>query len=271
MRDLLIIPARNEELNLPGVLQAVHAACPRYDVAVIDDASTDATARVAREAGATVLPLPCHLGYGGAVQTGLKYACRRGYDRVALMDADGQHDPGELVKLEQAFAETGADLIIGSRFLGEGDYRMPLGRRAGAWFFALLTSWLIGRRMTDTTSGFQLLSRRAVELLAREYPIDFPDAEVIVLVGRVGLSVVEVPVRVYPRKAGRSMFSFARSLYYPFKVTLATLMAVLRALLLERRCDLSWRAAAPSTEPRTDEEHASGRGQDPAARGKDSP
>jgi hypothetical protein len=231
----MVIPACNEELNLPAVLQAVRAHCPGYDVAVVDDASTDSTASIARQAGAAVLPLPCHLGYGGAVQTGLKYACRQRYDRVALMDADGQHDPRELVKLERAFAETGADLVIGSRFLGEGDYRMPLGRRVGASFFALLTSWLIGRRMTDTTSGFQLLSRRAVELLAREYPIDFPDAEVIVLVGRLGLAVVEVPVKVYPRKAGRSMFSFARSLYYPFKVTLATLMAVLRALLLERK------------------------------------
>ena len=112
---------------------------------------------------------------------------------------------------------------------------MPLARRLGAWFFALLTSWLIGRRMTDTTSGFQLMGPRALELLAEEYPIDFPDAEVIVLAGRLGLSVVEVPVVVHPRRAGRSMYSFARSLYYPFKVTLATLVAVLRALVLRNR------------------------------------
>jgi len=233
-RKLLIIPARNEEANLPGVLEAVRTHCPEYDVVVVDDASDDDTGVLARQAGVTVLPLPCHLGYGGAVQTGLKYAQGHGYERVALMDGDGQHDPRELLKLEAALKETGADLVIGSRFLGEGEYRMPLVRRLGAWFFAGLTSTLIGQRMTDTTSGFQLIGPRAIELLVQEYPIDFPDAEVIVLLGRLGLSVRETPVVVHPRRTGRSMYSFGRALYYPFKVTLATLVAVRRALVLKR-------------------------------------
>ena len=233
MRRLLIIPARNEEANLPGVLAAVHQHCPDYDVVVVDDASEDGTAGVARQAGVAVLTLPCHLGYGGAVQTGLKYAHRRGYREVALMDADGQHDPRELAKLEAALEETGADLVIGSRFLVDTGYEMSLTRRLGSRCFALLTSLLIGQRMTDTTSGFQLVGPRALELLVREYPIDFPDAEVIVLLGRLGLSVTEVPVVVHPRRAGRSMYSLGRSLYYPFKVTLATLVAVLRALMLK--------------------------------------
>jgi len=235
VKRALIIPARNEEANLPDVLEAVSRHGGDYDVVVVDDASEDATAEVAGQAGVTVLRLPCHLGYGGAVQTGLKYAHRRGYERVALMDADGQHDPRELLKLEATLKETGADLVIGSRFLGEGEYRMPLARRLGAWFFALLTSRLTGTRMTDTTSGFQLMGPRAVALLAREYPIDFPDAEVIVLLGRLGLSMTEVPVVVHPRRAGQSMYSFGRSLYYPFKVGLATLIAVLRAMLLKRK------------------------------------
>jgi len=235
VKRLLVIPARDEEASLPEVLAAVREHCPDYDVVVVDDASEDGTAGVARRAGVVVLPLPCHLGYGGAVQTGLKYAQRKGYERAALMDADGQHDPRELLKLEAAMEESGADLVIGSRFLGEREYRMPLARRLGAWFFAVLTSWLTGARMTDTTSGFQLMGPRALALLAREYPIDFPDAEVIVLLGRLGLSVTEVPVVVHPRRTGRSMYSFARSLYYPFKVTLATLVAVLRALMLKRK------------------------------------
>jgi len=234
MKHLVIIPARNEAASLPRVLEGVQEHLPGYDVVVVDDTSEDETREVARRNGATVLTLPCHLGYGGGVQTGLKYAVRAGYDRVALMDADGQHDPRELTKLERAFEETGADLIIGSRFLGEGEYEMPLARRLGARFFALLTSWIIGRRMTDTTSGFQLMGPRAIRLLAKEYPIDFPDAEIIVLLGRLGMKVSEVPVSVYPRTAGRSMFSFGQSLYYPFKVSLATLIAVLRAMLLRR-------------------------------------
>ena len=234
MKGALVIPAHDEAENLPAVLEAVRLHCPDYEVVVVDDASEDTTAEVARLAGATVLRLPCQLGYGGAVQTGLKYARRQGYERAALMDADGQHDPRELGKLERTLQESGADLVIGSRFLGEGDYRMPLARRLGAWFFALLTSWLTGTRMTDTTSGFQLMGPRALRLLAREYPIDFPDAEVIVLLGRLGLRVTETPVVVHPRRAGRSMYSVGRSLYYPFKVTLATLVAVLRALMLNK-------------------------------------
>jgi len=237
MKRLLVMPARNEEANIVGVLEAVHRECPAYDVVIVNDGSKDRTAQLARRNGATVLTLPCHLGYGGAIQTGLKYALLHGYGRVALMDADGQHDPKELSRLEAVLEERGADMVIGSRFLTDTGYQMPLARRMGSRWFAFLTSVLIGQRMTDTTSGFQVMGERAIRLMAEEYPVDSPHAEMLVLAGRMGLKLAEASVPMYERLAGESMYNFLSSVYYPFKMTLAALVAVLRAVLLQKEAN----------------------------------
>ncbi len=125
---LLIVPALDEERSVAGVVERARAL--GYDVCVVDDGSADRTAQRAGEAGAVVLRLPVNLGVGGALRCGFRWALDNGYDVVVQVDADGQHDPGQAALLLDAMRETGADMVVGSRFAdGEGDYEVNSVRR----------------------------------------------------------------------------------------------------------------------------------------------
>ncbi|HZZ83554.1 MAG TPA: glycosyltransferase family 2 protein [Anaeromyxobacteraceae bacterium] len=230
MRVLAIVPAYNEARNLPGTLAALRRAAPGCDVCVVDDGSTDATARVASRLGATVLREPVNLGIGGAVQTGYRWAEARGYDVAVQVDGDGQHDPAWLAALIEPIARGEADLVVGSRFLpgaGEGFRSTPV-RRAGIRYLALFLRLRCGVRVTDPTSGFRAASRRAIELFARRYPSDYPEPEAIAVAARAGLRVAEVPVAMTERQHGRSSIDAWRTLYYLVKVSLALLLLPVR-------------------------------------------
>jgi glycosyltransferase involved in cell wall biosynthesis len=210
------------------VIAAIRDLYSDLDVVVVDDASTDATSRVARRTGARVLRAPICLGYGGAVQAGLRYAHKRKYGLVVLMDADGQHDPAYIGRLLEALRDY--DLVIGSRFKGEASYRIPFVRRVGMRVFSVMASAVIGERIHDTSSGFQALRSDVVDLFAHgAYPVDFPDADMLIWVARHGYRVGEVGVRMHERVAGRSMFSgLGASLKYALKMPLAILVTILR-------------------------------------------
>jgi glycosyltransferase involved in cell wall biosynthesis len=231
---VIIMPARNESETIGPVLSTIRRLHPDFDIVVIDDASTDATAKVARESGARVLRAPITLGYGGAVQAGFKYAYKHGYDLVVLMDADGQHDPNYVGRLVEASRDH--DLVIGSRFKGEASYPIPFVRRLGMRVFSGMASVLTGQRISDTSSGFQAIRRDVVQLFALgAYPVDFPDADTIIWVARHGYRVTEVPVKMHPRVAGRSMISgLGASLKYALKMPLSILVTILRIPYPER-------------------------------------
>lgn len=230
-RILAVVPAFDEERAVGRLVAEIRAFDPGLDVLVVDDASRDGTAAAARAAGARVVTLPFNLGIGGAVQTGLRVAHEEGYDLAVRLDGDGQHDPAELAGLIAAVEGGAADIAVGSRFVGaEGEYRPSLTRRAGIVWFARLVSVLGGRRVTDTTSGFQALNRRAIALLAHDLPADYPEVEGTLLVVRNGLRHVELPVRMRVREHGTSSITFLRSVYYLLKVTLALLVARLRRI-----------------------------------------
>jgi glycosyltransferase involved in cell wall biosynthesis len=228
-RVIAIVPAYNEAGAIGAVVDGLQALDATYDVVVIDDASTDDTASVAAAHGARVLRLPVNLGIGGAVQTGFRAALDGGYDVAVRLDGDGQHDPGEVPQLLVPLARDDADVVIGSRFVGgDGEYRPPFGRRIGITWFARLVSVVTRTRVTDTTSGFQALNRRAIALFAEDYPADYPEVEATVLVLRHHLRLVEVPVRMREREHGSSSITFVRSIYYMLKVTLALLVSLAR-------------------------------------------
>lgn len=229
MRAVAIVPARNEEAAIGGVIDELRAFDPTLDVVVVDDGSVDATAETARAHGAAVVSLPFNLGIGGAVQTGFKYALEHGYELAVRLDGDGQHDPAELPKLIGPVLAGQADICVGSRFHGgDRSYRPPLARRLGIGFFARLVSLLVRQRVTDTTSGFQALNRRGIELFAHDYPHDYPEVEATVMVVRHRLRLLEVQARMREREHGSSSITLARSLYYMVKVTLALLVGMFR-------------------------------------------
>lgn len=235
-RVLVVLPAHNEAESIGVTLGRVRAALPGADLLVVDDGSKDGTSRAAERGGARVVELPCNLGYGGAVQTGFKYAVARGYGVVVQMDADGQHDPASVHDLMAPVLAGEADVAIGSRFLGRAEYPIPGLRRLGMGVFAWIVHFVTRQRFTDPTSGYQALSRRAVEFFARDhYPSDFPDADTIILLVLAGFRVREVPVVMRARTAGVSMHSNLRAFYYVSKMLLSIAMVLLRLKRLRAR------------------------------------
>jgi glycosyltransferase involved in cell wall biosynthesis len=228
-RTVAVVPAFNEAEAVGTVVDEIRAFDPAIDVVVVDDASTDDTAAVARAHGAIVLRLPFNVGIGGAVQTGFLYALEEGYETAVRLDGDGQHDAAELGKLLAPLERGEADLVIGSRFVEDGgSYRPPFARRLGIRLFARLVSLLGGQRVTDTTSGFLALDRVGIELFADEYPHDYPEVEATLVALRSGLRLGQAQVDMRERETGESSITFVQSLYYIVKVTLALLIASLR-------------------------------------------
>lgn len=228
-RLVAIVPAWNEAGAIGGVVDEIHAFDPTIDVVVVDDASSDDTAAVARAHGATVLGLLFNVGIGGAVQTGFRFARDEGYEVAVRLDGDGQHDASELGMLLSPIHAGDADFVVGSRFVDPGGtYRPPFARRVGIGIFARLVSLLGGQHVTDTTSGFAALNRAGIELFAVEYPHDYPEVEATLVALRSGLRLRQVQVDMRERQAGTSSITFVRSLYYIVKVMLALLVASLR-------------------------------------------
>jgi hypothetical protein len=229
LRRIAIVPALNEELALPGVIDELRAFDPGLDVVVIDDGSVDRTAAVAAAKGARVLRLPFNLGIGGAVQTGFRYAYEHGYDLAVRVDGDGQHDPGQLGLVIAPVLLGEADIAVGSRFASTGaGYRSSRTRRVGIRLLAWVVSRIVGQRVTDTTSGFQALNREGIALFARDYPHDYPEVEATVMVFRHRLRLREVPVSMRERGGGRSSITALRSIYYMIKVLLAIFVGLFR-------------------------------------------
>ena len=227
---LAVVPAYNESSTVANVVDELREGAPEFDLLVIDDGSTDETADLGERCGARVLRLPFNLGIGGAVQAGFIYAREHGYDYVAQVDADGQHDPGELRKLVDGMHQPQpVDMVCGSRFL-TSDYRYPapISRRTGIHIFAFLLSRIVSGPVSDPTSGFRLYNRRAIELFARDYPHDFPEVEAVLMLHHHRLRMREVPVRMYERGGGRSSISTGKSAYYMIKVLLALMMGLAR-------------------------------------------
>jgi glycosyltransferase involved in cell wall biosynthesis len=216
-RTLVIVPAFNEEGALRRVLEELALACPRLDVLVVDDGSTDATVRVARAERVPVAVLPFNLGVGGALQTGFRYAVAHGYDRAVQVDADGQHDPAEVPALLAALDE-GADLVIGSRFAApEAGSEYDVGRlRGGAMgILRLAVRVLSGRRFTDTSSGFRAFSAPLLAFYAADYPVEYMESpEALLLACQAGFDVTEVPVKMRARAAGTPSTKNLRLAYH---------------------------------------------------------
>ncbi len=255
-RVLIIMPAHNEAENLPHVFdelarvfERLRPTLPQIDVLVIDDYSSDDTAFVAARLGAKVVSLPCNLGYGGAVQTGFKYAVEYGYDYGVMMDSDGQHDPACIPDLLAPVLAGEVDVTIGSRFLSIGSseiaesssvssdhgwtrattYKTTWAKRMGMAIFAKIVAHFSHRPVTDPTSGFQAMNRDLLAFFARDnYPSDYPDADTLLLLNYAGFRVTEVPVCMRERLAGVSMHTSWKVFYYIFKMFLSIFIVLLR-------------------------------------------
>ncbi|MFI5294193.1 MAG: glycosyltransferase family 2 protein [Thermodesulfovibrionales bacterium] len=229
MNHLIILPAYNEERTILKVVEEIKINIPFSDILVVDDGSTDRTGAIAAEEGVMVVHHPFNLGYGAALQTGFRFAKKRGYEYVITMDADGQHISSSATSLIRAMQEQDADVVIGSRFTGNG-YRMGPMRKIGIMLFSLVAKAFTGIRITDPTSGFQLIGRRAFSYLAEgdNYPLDYPDVNIIMALHKKEFRIVEAPVTMKENEYGKSMHNGLKPLVYVLKMCLAIIMVLVR-------------------------------------------
>lgn len=228
---LIIVPAYNEADNIRGVIRKLHEENEDWDILVINDASTDNTSAIARKTGlAEVIDLPFNLGIGGCVQTGFRYARSKDYDYALQFDGDGQHSAKEIHKLLEIIMNNEADVAIGSRFRQKNDgFRSSSSRRMGIRIFEWFSYVLIRQRITDHTSGFRAYNRKAVHFLADHYPSDYPEPEVVILLGRNGFKIKETYTQMHERKGGVSSIPITKGPYYMIKVLLSMFMSAIRS------------------------------------------
>jgi glycosyltransferase involved in cell wall biosynthesis len=232
-RVLIVIPAFNEEKTISRVLKDLREVVPNCHRLVVNDGSKDNTGNLVAELGEKQIKLPCNIGYGRALQTGLKYALTQGYDIVICFDADGQHQAENVPLMLEALKESGADVVIGSRYCNGVPYTGPFGRRIGQYIFSQLTRLLIRRRIYDTSSGFKAMSSAACEVIIGGTFLDF-HIEALVRLSMFGFKIEELPITMQERNFGKSMHSYTSFVEYPLKTLLLTFVAAVDALI-ERR------------------------------------
>lgn len=228
-RDTLIVmPAFNEEESVADVVTEVLAKLSGISVLVVDDGSTDSTVARARHAGATVISLPFNLGVGGAMRAGFKYALAHGFQNVVQVDSDGQHDPAGVPDLLEGLKS--ADLVLGARFAGEGDYAVTGPRHWAMVVLAKIISSLASTSLTDTTSGFRATGPRAVLLFAEHYPAEYlgDTIESLVIAARAGCRIRQIPVAMRPRAGGVPSHNPLKAATYLGRAGMALLIALLR-------------------------------------------
>jgi len=226
---LVIIPVYNEEEKILSVIEDIKKKTQRMDILVVNDGSTDKTGYLLEPSGVKIINLPYHLGYGVALQTGYKYALEKGYDYVIQMDGDGQHNPSSIEDLLRGVKSGDVDVAIGSRFLSNKKYRTSLPRKLGMKLFGSIASLIMGQKVTDPTSGFQALNRKAIKFYGSDiFPCDYPDADAIIMLHRAGLRIKEVPVIMHYDNRSKSMHRGLGICYYIFKMFLSIFVTLLR-------------------------------------------
>jgi hypothetical protein len=205
---IVIIPAHNESQDIAYVIGEVQKYS-NFPVVVIDDASTDDTIKMAKQAGALVVPLAVQLGAWGATQTGLRYALKNDYSYAVTMDADGQHLAESLSALLQPIINKEADVTIGSCT------RRGSTMRKIAWTMIKQVS---GLRIEDLTSGFRVYDRRAIRRLAawQATLLEYQDVGVLAMLKASGIRIKDVEVNMLPRRHGKSrvFYSWTTVFYY---------------------------------------------------------
>ena len=207
---LIIMPAFNESPNLSAVFADLRAFGGNFDWLVVDDASSDDTADVAKSFGAKVLTLPLNMGVGGAVQAGYIYAWENGYDFAIQFDGDGQHRAKHLTELLAPVRDGRADMVIGSRYLDGVRYRQGVSRQIGTRLFSFVLKLFLRQKFTDPTSGFRAVGRPLLGFFAKHYPQGWlgDTLEALVEAARHGFVICEIPVTMRQRKHGTSAVSF---------------------------------------------------------------
>lgn len=232
MRIAVVVPAYNEEASIEYVVANINRIAQEHALqlvpVVVNDCSKDRTAEIIKKLPCVAINLPVNLGIGGAVQTGYKYAFQNGFDYAIQTDGDGQHPAEEIPNMLRMLEEQKLDVVVGSRFITKEGFQSSFMRRLGIQYFMFLNKVLIGLKITDNTSGFRLINKRALAIVSDYYPDEYPEPEAIILYHKRGLRIGEIPVIMRERQGGVSSISSSHSIYYMFKVSLAIIFTYIR-------------------------------------------
>lgn len=217
---LAIVPAYNEEESIVSTIEDLAKNAPNVDYVVVNDGSTDATESICLQKNYNLISLPVNLGLTGAFQTGMKYALQNDYDYAVQFDADGQHDASCIESLVKEAEASGANIVIGSRFVTE---KKPLSARmAGSMLISAMLRLTTGKKVMDPTSGMRLFDKSMIRALATKF--DFgPEPDTLSLLMRGGARVSEVQVGMRERAAGESYLSPTKSIAYMMRMCLSIL------------------------------------------------
>jgi glycosyltransferase involved in cell wall biosynthesis len=191
MKVCIVIPAYNEENTISDIVE--EAKKYSKDVIVVDDGSGDATHKLAEDSGAFVLRHVVNLGVGSATVTGNNYAVSKGFDVIVNLDSDGQHSASAISKGMELLEEGGHDIVIGSRFL-ESTKKMPAILKLGNRFLTFTNSRIFGSNISDTQSGFRIVTANAWKKLA---PVSMGYSicsEISASIGTKRLKYAEIPI-----------------------------------------------------------------------------
>lgn len=264
---LIIIPAHNEENSIASVLQDIKKELKKNNIdnttkiLVIDDWSSDNTVDVVKKQGVKIISNFAHLGYGGSLQVGYRYAIEYGFKFTIQMDADGQHDPKNIIKiykklntgkkihsknplveiehLEKGTSndEDAPDIVLGSRFLKDS-VSFPISgvKKFAIWYFSKILKWSTKKSLTDPTTGLQGLSKSVIYYYSRFNQFDgkYPDSNILLEAARAGFNIAEIPAIMHAREDGTSMHSGFKPVYYMMHMTISVISVLLRKDLHKR-------------------------------------
>jgi glycosyltransferase involved in cell wall biosynthesis len=217
----VIIPAYNEERSIGRIVKKTLQNSRITKCVVVDDCSSDGTARVASQCGAHVIHNTINIGSGASIASGLRYAVKENTDIVVLMDADGQHDPCDINRLLKGLSLS-ADMIIGSRYVSSTLTSTSYVRQIGTKIISIILWIRFGRRIHDPTSGFRALNKNTIKFLSKKYATVFPEPETIINMIHKGYIVQEVSVEMKPRLFGGSSITLRKAgiltLYIVYKI-----------------------------------------------------
>ncbi len=233
LRLLVVVPAYNEESIVESTLTELIEAVPPIgwsrDIVLIDDGSSDETAKLARKMKVTVISLPFNCGVGVALRTGFKWAKLNDYDAVVQVDADGQHPIDQMASLLDPIRLNDADVVVGSRFL-QNEWKTSFSRKIAMKLMAKLVTFGTAAELTDATSGFRSAGKNAIEVFSRSYPGEYlgDTVESLVLAHHEKLKITEVPVAMKVRQGGTPSHLTIRSGLHVLRAFTMVLLAVSR-------------------------------------------
>lgn len=218
-KTLIILLAFNEENNIGKVIDDLTARYKKADILVVDDGSVDKTPEILQLKKVDFVRHIFNMGIGASFETGCLYALTRGYEYVVRMDGDGQHGIDFIDAILKPVQHGDADITIGSRFLGNSEFKTSSARLIGIWVIVFILTLLTSRKVTDPTSGFCAMNRRAFRFFSENCAYDYPEPEILLY--HKEFRIKEIPVSITKRCGGVSSITPFRSIYYMIKVSIS--------------------------------------------------